>query len=372
MTITSETCMAIKQKNETSSIEDSLSESFVPSPSETLPIEEAEKTKTPTVRHSGQLVDQILKYNVPQAHLTIFDTFDGKSCRDDSTFEFKFAGIRLTPTQDKLKNTIMGLLKAKSENKDSKSKAFYKGNVVSNELIEYGEEEIPTTQLEVSFSELCTAYSGSKDYSGKEIEELRNVVNSLSEKRCLVIYDRVRKVKVGKKFENRTDRIEHTKPLLEIVKYTQGLTNKEKECFDKGVDDEKIREKKSRIIFRLHPILTDQIDTKYIEYPQDINQRTALASGGKQKVSRAINILRDYFMRELSNKRYECQMNADKLPYQLHLENYIRDKRKKKIQESINNAIQACKNLNLLLEVKETIGASGQKKYVFTLNKDFE
>jgi hypothetical protein len=351
---------------------ESNGESFVSSPSNILPNEESEKGKVPTVRHSGHYVDSKLIHNAPKAPITLFDTLDGKPCQDDSTFEVKYEGIRLTPTQEKLTTAIISLLREKSENKDTKSEAFYKGNVVSNELIEYGENQIRTTLLEVSPSDLYAAYCGSKDYSGKEISEIKNVIDDLQEKRFLVKYDRVRKVKVGKKTEEQTDRIEHTSPLLEVIKYTKGLTNSEKERLDKGEDDDKIRAKKSKIIFRLHPILTDQIETKYVEYPQDISQRTAIASGGKQKVTGAIIDLRDYFLRELSNKRDECQMNADKLPYQLHLDNYIRDKRKRKIQEAINNAIQACKNLNLLLEVKEVIGASGQKKYVFTLNKDFK
>jgi hypothetical protein len=221
-------------------------------------------------------------------------------------------------------------------------------------------------------SELYTAYCGSKEYSGKEISEIKSVIDSLQAKMFLIKYDRISKVKVGRKLEERTDRIEHTRPLLEVIKYTKGLTNSEKECLDKGEGDEKIREKKSKIIFRLHPVLTDQIDMKWVDYPQDINQRTAIASGGKQKVSGAINTLRDYLMRELSAKRYECEINSEKLPYLLKLDNYIRDKRKKLIQETINNAFKACMNLNLLLGVKEAIGASGQKKYVFTLNKDFE
>ena len=41
-------------------------------------------------------------------------------------------------------------------------------------------------------------------------------------------------------------------------------------------------------IIALHPILTDQIRTKYVEFPKDIEKRTAIAAGGHQKVKEAI------------------------------------------------------------------------------------
>ena len=136
--------------------------------------------------------------------------------------------------------------------------------------------------------------------------------------------------------------------------------------------DEKIRQKKGELIIALNPILTDQINSKYLEYPQDINRRTIIASGGVNFVTQSINTLRDYFIRELSNKRYECQINADKLAYQLKLDNYIKQRKRKYIKTAIDKAILACKNLGLLLDYTLEQGAEGQPKYIFKLNGKFE
>ena len=108
--------------------------------------------------------------------------------------------------------------------------------------------------------------------------------------------------------------------------------------------------------------MTDQISSKYVEYPTDINKRTMIASGGHLHVTESINALRDYMLREMSNKRYKCEINVDRLPYILKLENYIKNYRKKLIQQRIDGAIKAVRNLGIILDVEITDGARGQKK----------
>lgn len=364
--------MASKKKNGTRSIEDSLSESFLPSPSDTLPIEEAEKTKIPTVRHSGHFVDQKLKYESPQRPHDLFEITNPEFPSEIPKIELKIEGIKLTPPEERLTTALIGLLKNKSENTDTTSPHFYAGNINSEEVTQYGEITLKSALLEVSRSELYTAYYGSSDYSGKDVSDILGVITSLQRKNFRSIYDRTEKKKVGKKYEDRTTRIEYEGPVIQLIQITKDLSNVERSILDSGRNDEKIREKKGGFIFKLSPILTDQIDRKYVEYPIDINRRTEIASGGKQKVTQAINNLRDYLMRELSAKRFKCEINSEKLAYQLGLANYIKDKRKKLIREKIEDAINACKKLNLLLESEEVDGALGQKKWVFTINKDFE
>ena len=97
-----------------------------------------------------------------------------------------------------------------------------------------------------------------------------------------------------------------------------------------------------------------------------------LASGGHLHVTESINALRDYMLREISNGRYKCEINADRLPYILKLENYIKSYRKKLIQERINGALKAVRNLGIILNYEIQEGALGQQKYAFYLNKDFE
>jgi len=208
------------------------------------------------------------------------------------------------------------------------------------------------------------------DYSGKEIDNIKNILYGISDKKFLIIYDRKRKVKNGKKTENRTDRIEEFQNLIKIVSYIEDMTDKEVKSLEKG--EANVREQKGELIIALNPLITDQINSKYVEYPTDINQRTMIASGGHLHVTESINSLRDYMLREISNKRYKCEINAEKLPYILKLGNYIKSYRKKLIKERINGAIKAVRNLGLIINVEILEGSLGQPKYVFTLNPDFE
>lgn len=331
-----------------------------------------EAVKTPKVRASGHVVDQKLKYNYPaKRQAGLFDILDPEVIGEVESHNIKYEGIRLTTSEERLLTAIYSLLKDKSESKDIESDKFYKGNYEGADLMKYGGELVKPVHIKFLPSELYKAYLGNDNYSGKEIRDINQTLHSLADKRFLMTLDRGRVVQLGNgKKENRTDRIEMFKRLIEIVQYTPNLTDGELKRLDKG--DQKIRQAKGELIIALNPILTDQINSKYVEYPQDISRRTIIAAGGDHRsVTQATNTLRDYILRDLSAKRYERHINADKLPYLLKLEKYVEQGRKKLLRESIERAIQTCKNLNLITEVIKTTGADGQEKYIFHLNKDF-
>ena len=79
----------------------------------------------------------------------------------------------------------------------------------------------------------------------------------------------------------------------------------------------------------MNPIFRDQIDTKYIEFPEDMQKRLVIAAGGHKKVTASMQILLEYLLREISASRYSPQINEDKLPYMLGLEKYVKQNRKK-------------------------------------------
>ncbi|MDX8430209.1 MAG: hypothetical protein SNF33_00130 (plasmid) [Candidatus Algichlamydia australiensis] len=125
------------------------------------------------------------------------------------------------------------------------------------------------------------------------------------------------------------------------------------------------------MIIGFNPILVDQISSKYVEYPSDINKRMVIAAGGGRLVTEAMNLLRDYLLRSLSCKSYKPEINEDKLPYILKLDSCVKFHRKKRLKERIEGAIQTCKNLGLILNVDIVTGSLGQNKYVFELNPNF-
>lgn len=322
-------------------------------------------------RKSGQFVDQTLKYSpINDRQPSLFDhlSVETKDKIDASKIDVKTAGIQLTPPEEKLVTAICKLLADKSETHDTNSERFYAGNV-QGQIIPYGgaKQEARAAYLRIKPTELYKEYLGEENYSGKDIKNIRTILTNLSQKKYLIVYERKRKNEKG---ENRTDRIEEFQSLISIITYIEDLTDAEVKKLD-GTNGDDVREQKGELVIAINPLITDQIKTKYVEYPTDINQRTVTASGGHRQVTESILALRDYLLRELSSGRYKPQINADKLQHQLKLENYVRGHRKKLIQERIERAIEACRNLGLLLNAETQTGAEGQVKYVFTINQEY-
>ncbi len=330
-----------------------------------------EKKRPIKFRQSGHLIDQTLKYSDPKKQqLTFFDILHDETRLkiEQSKLEVRAEGIRLTPPEDKMLKAINKLLHEKSENKNEDADEFYGGNLAGSQLIPYGGkgQSAKAAILRIIPAELYKAYLDRDDYSGDDIKFIKKVLQELANKKFLIMYDRKRKEN-GKTV---TDRIEDFQPLIKLVSYIEGLTDSELKKLNSG--DSEIREKKGELVMALNPIFIDQINTKYIEYPSDINKRTTIAAGGHFYISESMIVLRDYMLREISAKRFEVEINEDRLPYVLRLDNYIKSHRKKLIAERISSAIDCVKNLGIILEVDKVIGAEGQMKYIFKLNKNFE
>ena len=131
------------------------------------------------------------------------------------------------------------------------------------------------------------------------------------------------------------------------------MTEEEAQTLDKG--DDSLREKRGELIIALNPLLTDQINSKYVEYPSDINKRTVIAAGGHRLVTESMIALRDYMLRELSARRFQSEINEEKLFLILKLEKYLKSKRKKLIQQRVEDAIQFAKNLGLVEDCQRVI-----------------
>ena len=336
-------------------------------------LEEVRKDKKkPKNRVGGHYIDRKLEYEYPKdKQRSYFDVLSPQKLNEinESKVEIQTVAIRLTPAEDRLMYAIYRLLHEKSERINTDQNLYYAGNE-KTVTVPYGNQEVKAVQLRLKPSELYKEYLGEEEYSGKEIININKVLYELNNKKFLIIYDRKRKVINGKKKETRTDRIEEFANLIHIVSYIEDMTDAEVQRLNSG--DASVREKKGELIIALNPLLTDQINSKYVEYPTDINSRTMIASGGPQHITESIVALRDYMLREMSNKRFKCEINVDRLPYILKLDNYIKSHRKKLIQQRIDGAIGAVRNLGIILDFEITEGSKGQKKYIFLLNQDFE
>jgi len=333
-------------------------------------IEDIQKTKkVPKYRQSGHLIDEKLKYSKPNETLTIFDIISPltKEKIEESKIEVKAEGIKLTRPENNMVHALNRILYEKSQTKDSKAKDFYGGNDPSK--LEENKER-KTVILRFRPSELYKAYIGKDDYSGADITFINNTLHQLEAKKVLIKYDRIKKCKnENNKLTTTTDRVEEFQSLIKIIKFLPNLTNEEIEKLDKG--DNSIRDAKVEIIIALNPIFTDQIDTKFIEYPIDTNRRLIIAAGGHNKVTTSMHILMDWMLRDLSAKRYKTEINEENLPYILGLEKYVKQKRKKLLQERIEKDIQTMINIGIVLEVEKKPNTTGGRKWIFHLNTDY-
>jgi hypothetical protein len=334
-------------------------------------IKNPSKQRKSNYRQSGHLVDQKLKYFNPNQP-TLFDCLqqETKQKIEESKIEVKAEGIKLTPPENKIVHALNRILFEKSETKNPKAENFYGGNAPS-QLVPYGvNQEQKAVVLKFKPSELYKSYTGKDDYSGADIAFINNTLQQLESKKVLIKYDRIKKTRIGKKEEILTDRIEDFQSLIKIIVFIPDLTAEEKERLDGG--DNSIRELKGEMVIALNPIFTDQIDTKFIEFPIDTNRRLVIAAGGHNKVTSSMHTLMEWMLREKSAKRYKSEINEDNLPYILDLDNYIKQNRKKKLKERIEKDIQAMINLGILLNVEKKPNSTGGEKWVFYLNKDYE
>ena len=337
---------------------------------ETSPLEVVGKEK---IRVSGHYIDQKLKYAKQLDLFEILETETLETIPETET-STTVIGIPLTPTQDKFIQSCLNLLYKKSntnidqKNNPAEPDKFYRGNLPTTQRRDLNMDK-KTPAIIITPHELYKEYAQSNDYSGETINIVQRTQEELTQKRWLMVYKRKRKEQSGNSFVTKTDKVEEYQPLLRLIKYSVGLTENEDKRLDKNPS--RMINEKTKFVIYLHPIFVDQLETKFILTPPDISKRTEIASGGAHKVTEAINCLRDYLLRALSNKTYKVVIDKSKLPEILRLQGYIKNGRKKLITQRVENSIQAVKNLGLATEVNEIYGKNQQPQYQFILNKDF-
>jgi hypothetical protein len=212
-------------------------------------------------------------------------------------------------------------------------------------------------KLAFTLYELTREYKGGETIGGKDVENVKQILTELDSKRFLLSYVETTRKKDGGRIERK---IEDFRKLIHIVKISQTEYSKE---------DIELSKKEETVIL-LNPIFRRQIDSKFILYPNDINRRTIIAYGSHNLSDIALR-LRDYLMREQVVKRYQPEINLDKL-YYLLAEKWMRESRKKKVKEYTEKALETVKALGLLLSYEIKTASTGEPKVVFTLNKDWE
>ena len=314
-------------------------------------------------RRSGHLQDQLLKSSYPDKAIpTLFDSLQAQTqqkieLEGVNTSEL-IVGIRLSSTESKIVDCLCKLLDENSQTEDASKDSYYSGNN-DYEIVDYGgDAETPAPKLCFTIYELTKEYKGGEAPSGKDMENVKQILTGLSERKFLLSYSETTLKKGGGKTVRK---IEEFRKLIHTVNISET---------DYSPEDVELS-KREEIVVTLNPIFRRQIDKKYISYPSDITRRTILAYGSHNVSDMAIR-LRDYLLREFSAKRYFPEITAKRLYYTI-ADKWMKEGRRKKVKEYTDKAIETVINLGLVTsyELKNST-KTGDSKYVFTLNKDWE
>jgi len=324
-------------------------------------LEDGQKGK---FKRSGHLTDQMLKYTYPKdnnAQLSIWDSLSDNTKSQINKAQVEVTeiveGIRLSPSEQKVIDSLCKLLHERSQTFKPDKEDYYAGNA-GYSLVEYGgENRTPAPQLAFTLYELTQEYKGGEYVSGKDIDNVKSVLQELDEKRFLLSYVETTKTQKGGRIERK---IEDFRKLVHILKISETEFSKE---------DVELSKKEETVIL-LNPIFRRQINSKFILYPNDINRRTIIAYGS-HNLSEITLRLRDYLMREISSKRYEPEINMERLYWMLS-EKWMKESRKKKVRDYTDKALETCKALGLLLSFKVKQSSTGEPKIIFKLNEDWE
>lgn len=323
----------------------------------------SEPVKSTKFKRSGHLADQMLKYTSSRKknrQPSLFDVLKPETLKEIEVSGVEESmvveGIKLSPSETKIIDSLCKLLHNSSQNLDPKEVDYYTGNADA-QLMDYGGEKTPAPKVAFTLYELTKEYKGGESISGKDVDNVTNTLQVLANKQFLLRYKETTFKKGGGRIEKE---IETYEKIINLPKFKQREYSKE------GLELSKTEE----TLIVLHPIFRRQIDSKFILYPEDIISRTQIAYGS-HNISDITIRLRDYLMRELTYKHYETDIYLHNL-YDLVAEKWMRESRKAKVKKYLEKAIETVMTIGLLKEFKVVKGKTGEDKIIFFLNKDWE
>lgn len=334
-------------------------------------------TKTIMVRQSGHFVDQMLisdkdapaliEENKDKLNRDLFKDFNEKNNVKiiKETLEVEEIGYQLSSTENKLVRAIRSLLHDKSD-KNLHSERYYLGNYFPNgEIItvNFSGHVMAAPHLLIPRGDLYKAFLGGDKYGGKDKKDIDRHLRAFSQRYFLTIYKQHIEVNGKPKFNRMTE----YRPLIRLKRLDKGLSEMEDKLLDYGIE---YMNGESEYLISLNPTWVDQIKSKWVEYPYDLNSRLGKALGHWNKSSHAIDYLVNYLFQQRSTKHFVSEINEDLLFSKLQLVKYIKRRERKRAEDFLSEAITICKKINLLKKADKVIGAQGQPKWVFEINKD--
>lgn len=320
---------------------------------------EKQKNKEP-YKISAHLIEQTLKPGRIQR--TLFDPIRREEIESIENKSF-IDGIDLTASEHKIIYSICKLLHNKSQTKDPTREDYYTGDagaiLVPSKSIEAPGEKVQAPQIYCTLYELTKEYSGGGNPGGKQIENVESILAELKEKKFTFTY----KQTIKKKGKNVERAITGQRALLHIDLATEKVDQ-----------EETLREK----IITLEPIFRNQIESKFLLYPQDHIKRIEEAWGSKKAPSIVFSMV-DYLNQIRSGKQGKGR-SAGEIKSSIYVSNLykkidpktLNQGKKSRLKSNIEKALAVCKEIGLLVDYDLGTGKTGEKMYTFYINKKWE
>ena len=128
-------------------------------------------------------------------------------------------GIKLSPSEQKIIDSLCKLLHYKSQTTEPTKNNYYSGNE-GFELVDYGgDKRTQAPKLAFTLYELTQEYKGGEAISGKDVENVKTILQDLSSKRFLLSYVETTSKKDGGRIERK---IEQFQKLIDIISVHKG------------------------------------------------------------------------------------------------------------------------------------------------------
>ncbi|GAB3225905.1 hypothetical protein [Spirosoma arcticum] len=332
----------------------------------------------PRFKRSAHFSEQSLMYTSEEkfGQLSLFDTLMPETQSTIVNYGVSVdlinqrgIGIKLTKGEYKLLICIQKLLQQKSQTTDKDADDYFIGDTNPNDksplngmyngnLSVVGNRK--TATITVTLYELTKEYNGGEVNGGRDIDIVYNLLLPLAndpKKKALIKYSREQKGNKGKV----VDEIEGFQQLIEIWTSRRKIYNQE----------DVLTSEKTEVQIFLNPIFRDQIESKYIEFPDDIIRQVHQACGS-HNVPVTVWKFIEYLAHARSNKlkNDEAEIGQEKLYWKL-AEEQMRDPKRGRayIKKYVDKALEVAKSINLLTDYELTPAKDGTMKYVFKINR---
>lgn len=287
-------------------------------------------------------------------------------------------GLDLSLNESKALHALLKLL----------DKTSYKGNMEGRSIANYENRMnysgvLP--RISCTLTEFLEAYGlerkltnrGFNEFSPQLREEAMYALRSLARNRYTFVYKRET---FGKK-EKAIDRIEAEVPLISVIKGYFGLTEKENDQLDRGIEDENTQ-KKLLIGIEFGPLFVDQIEGYFVLLPGNLYSDIKRIVG--KKYSSYIPLFIEWLIMRIRQQEVhktpgaELKISTEKLANILRMDALVKEYSWNKIREILDQCYQVAKELGYISKwgreenleiIKPNCGKSLPEKVGFSTTK---